>query len=266
MKIHQSFFSVLASVACVHAQDAPAVDPYVRQAPPANTGSRPEANPNISICYETFSVPLALAAKLQRERQADAELYARLTNPVAKDGVRQESFDIVRSLSANKVRVVGVTEEIYPTEFEAPELPNTLGVAASSAGSATTDNLSKDNTPATRLDNLPTPSTPTSFDTRDVGRSLELEATLMGSPAGPFVDLVLSPSFVTFVGREGWGQGMSFVEMPVFESQRTTTGITVRLERPFLVGTMNRPPASATDQDSAKRVWFAFVTVKVPKP
>lgn len=265
MKIHQSFLSVLASVACVHAQDAPAVDPYVKQAPPTNTGSRPEANPNISMCYETFSVPLALAAKLQRERQADAELYARLTNPVAKDGVRQESFDIVRGLSANKVRVVGVTEEIYPTEFEAPELPNTLGIAVSSPGSATANNLSKDNPPVAKLDSLPTPATPTSFDTRNVGRSLELVAVI-GGPAGPFADLVLSSSFVTLVGREGWGQGMSRAETPVFESQRVNTGITVRLDRPFLVGTMNRPPDSATDQDSAKRVWFAFVTVKAPKP
>ena len=267
MKIHQTLLPVLASVsfACLHAQDAPAADPYVKDTPPANTDSPAPGNPNISICHETFSVPLGLAAKLQRERKTDAELYARLTAPAAKDGVRQESFDIVRTLSGHKAKAVCVTEEIFPTEFEPPELPNTIGMAASPAGPATADNLSKENTPATKLDNLPTPGTPTSFNTREVGRSLEFEAMLMGGPAGPFVDLVLSPSFVSYAGREGWGQGASLAETPIFESQRTTTGITVRVERPFLVGTLNRPPDSAADPDSAKRVWFAFVTVKVPK-
>jgi hypothetical protein len=47
---------------------------------------------NLSICYEAFSLPLALAVQLQRENLADAALYAKIVAELGKDTVRQESL------------------------------------------------------------------------------------------------------------------------------------------------------------------------------
>lgn len=272
MKIHQPFLSLLAcaSVACLHAEDAPAADPYLKDQLATNIDPQPAGRPNISVCYETFSVPLRLAAKLRREWKNDAGLYTRLTSASAKDGVRQESFDVARCLSSQKVKVECITEELYPTEFEAPELPNTVGVAVSppdtSNPAPSAADVSKTNPPPAGGGSLPTPGTPTSFQTRNVGRTFEFEATMGGSPANPVVDIRLVPEIISLVGKDAWGQGVSQAEMPRFETQRVNTSMTVSLGRPTLFGTMNRPPDSQADPDSANRVWFAFITVKSVAP
>ncbi|MEO7099602.1 MAG: hypothetical protein ABI162_09600 [Luteolibacter sp.] len=66
MKI-QSFIIALLAVASLHGQEKPA-DPY-RETKAAPAVAAPDEAKNISICYETFSLPLAMAAKLQREQQ-----------------------------------------------------------------------------------------------------------------------------------------------------------------------------------------------------
>lgn len=266
MKIH-TLLAVLA-IASLHAQPAPAADPYVKD-PSHSAGRPPGIVPrNLSVCYETFSVPLAFAARLQRERKTDAELYTLLGTSAVKDGVRQESIDIARCKSGTRLQVQGVTEYIYPTEFEPPSMPATVGIAVTpspgkeSPASATAAGTRKD-TPSSGLLG---PATPTSFDTRHVGRSFEAEATMGEDPRDPFVDIRIYLDHVAHAGNRAWGQGISQAEMPVFESQRVNTAVTVRASQPTLVGTINRPPVSQVDPDSAKRVWFAFITVKAVKP
>ena len=269
MNAHPIFIVLLTAVS-LHAENPAAEDPYVIAAPSAKTSPPPSPERNISICYETFSAPVALAVRIQREGKGGSELYARLSSGSEKDGVRQESFDIVRCRSGNKANLASITEEIYPTEFEGSSMPATVGIAVPSADSGDTP------APATNLSGgapatdgpgvLPSPATPTSFDTRDVGKSLEVQATIGEDPSDPLVDLRFNPEHVSFVGREVWGQGVSTAEMPVFESQRTHTSMVVRKNHTTFMGTISRPPVSQADPDSANRVWFAFVTVKVVQP
>jgi hypothetical protein len=266
MKIH-SLLAVLA-LASLHAQPAPAADPYVKD-PSQSSGKPPGIVPrNLSVCCETFSVPLAFAARLQRERKTDAELYTLLGGAAAKDGARQESFDIALCKSGTRAIGGNVIEYIYPTEFKPPSLPTAVGIAI-------TPSFGKEHpasapAPGTRKDapssGLFTPATPSSFDTRNVGRDFEAEATMGEDPQDPFVDLRIYLGRVAHAGTRASGQGISQIEMPVFESQRVNTAVTVRAGQPALLGTFNRPPVSQVDPDSAKRVWFAFVTVKAVKP
>ncbi|RYD25031.1 MAG: hypothetical protein EOP87_25130, partial [Verrucomicrobiaceae bacterium] len=171
MKI-QSLILLLALVSGLRAQNAPAADPYVKESQSTDAASRPAGHPNISVCYETFSLPLALAAKLRRDRTSDAELYARLGTAAGKDGIRQESFGIVRGLSAQKATTESVTEEIYPTEFVPPTMPGTLEVEVPLSSAA------KPAEPADGTGGPPAPATPAAFDTRNVGNSMEVEATM----------------------------------------------------------------------------------------
>lgn len=199
---------------------------------------------NISVCYETFSLPLAIAAKLQRQQPADPELYKQLVAAVEKESARQESFIVLRGKSGQKALAESISERIYPTEFSPPSLPCNVSSA-----------------PA---DPIPLPALPTAFTTRNVGNTVEIQATV--SEDGQMVEVMIVPETVTEMARETWGQGLAVTEMPVFEAQRITTTATCRVGQPNLIGTLNRPPVSPVDKDSANRVWFAFLTVTLAKP
>ena len=253
----------------LHAQ-TPNPDPYAggKAATPAPAEST--TKPNLSICYEAFSLPLAAAAKLQREQLPDSELYTRLLKSVEEETARQEAFVVVRSQSGTRAVTEAITEATYPTEWEPAELPNTVGVAiqppvATDAPTPIPDpSKLNDASPISAVDGLRTPATPTAFETRNIGTTIELEASL--TPDGKAIELLATPEHITSVGRQAWGQEISTCETPEFESQKITTSATVRLNQAYLIGTISRPPVSKADPDSANRVWFAFVTATLPKP
>lgn len=243
-------------------------DPFADTDPQKQT--QVEIPPNISICYETFSLPLAMAAKIQREQLSDSELYARLTGAVEKQEARQESFTVLRSKSGNKATTESVTEQVYATEFEPPEIPQTVGVSIipaevkDDANPIPDTSKLKDAADIDSFAGLKTPATPTAFEIRNVGNTLEIEPTL--GQDNKTLDLRLAPEHVTLVGQSTNGQGVSKTDMPIFETQRLNTSAVIIIGQPFLLGTVSRPPNSKVDPDSATRVWFSFVTATLAKP
>ena len=255
MKIQTLLIATLATV-FANAQEKPA-DPYKGgSAGPANPVAAP--SPDLSVCYEDFSLPLAMAAALQREQLTDATLYEKVLAAVGKDSVRQETFAVLRVRSAQKATNESITEMIYPTEFSEARLSNAVTLGTGSKEDPTTVLAVPGPVAIAR-----TPATPTAFDTRNVGFTFEVEPTL--SADGNFVEMRMVPEHVTFVGRVSWGQEFSTAEMPTFETQRLNMAFTAKLNAPYLLGTMNRPLGSKQDPDSANRVWFAFVTTKLTK-
>ena len=218
---------------------APTEDPFVRNA--ATKAAPTEHVPLVvSICYEAFSLDLAEAAALYRQKLTDAKIYAELTARVAKGQAKQESLAIVRVKSGQKAILENLSEFIYPTEF----IPASAAPASAAAPAAPTSRSAQ--------------VTPSSFETRNAGFNLELEATI--GEGDPIVDLRLVPEMVTLVDRVAWGQG---TEVPTFETQRVNTALTLIAGQPGMVCTPSRPPVSKVDADSANRVWFSFVTADI---
>lgn len=139
---------------------------------------------------------------------------------------------LTRSGQASNIAIV--REFIYPTEYEPPELPTQVG---SGAGSPVT------------------PATPTAFEKRDVGITLEV-LPVVGAEKR-FVDITINPSFVEFDGFVNYGSpirtaaggllgssiGGGTVEltknsilMPIFSSQKTTTQLTVADGSTIVIG------------------------------
>lgn len=268
MKIQSLLIGTFA-IAVLHAQDKPA-DPFRESKegePAAPSASEPM---NISICWESFSLPLATAAKLQREQLPDPELYARLVAAVEKKSARQETFMVVRAKSAQKATTESISEQIYPTEFEPAELPNSVGVSIPPPSEKETPGAGpdieklKDAVDPAMLNGLKTSASPKTFETRNVGLNLEVEPTI--GEDGRVLDLRIVPENVVLVERAAWGQGVSTIELPVFETQRSNSSAILRINRPFLLSTINRPPNSKVDPDAANRVWFSFVTPTLAKP
>lgn len=266
MKIQSLLISTLA-IAVLHAQEK---DPFRENTAKPPGGVEDSVPKNISICYETFSLPLALAAKIQREQLSDTDLYARILAAVEKQTARQETFTVLRLKSANRAISESISEQIYPTEYQDPQVPATVGVSivppvvkdepipppdTKKLGDAAT---------LGSLDGLKVPSSPTAFETRNTGLTVEVEATI--GENDPIMDLRIAAEHVTLVGQTTSGHGVAKAEMPVFENQSIKTASTLRLNQPYFYGTLNRPPVSKADPDSANRVWFAFVTGTLARP
>lgn len=249
-------------IASLHAQEKPA-DPYrpskaTAEKPAAEEPAAEEVDPlNISICYEAFSLPLAMAAELQREQLPDPALYAKIIAGLGDESIRQEIMQVIRAKSGQKATTESVSEHLYATEYQSGKISN--------SGADTPEEPKADAKLGTEMAGVARlPALPTAFQTRNVGNTLQVETTL--SENDKFVDLWVLPEQVTLVGRTTQGQEFSTVEMPEFEKNSMSTSATIRINQPFLLGTNSRPPVSKVDPDSANRVWFAFVTATLAKP
>ena len=198
------------------------------------------------VTCEVFSLPLSQAARLKRSRWDEAKSYQEIVKWVKEGKATQEEFLVVRTLDGTNGLAEEITERIYPTEFEPPELPTQIG------------NLPED---LENAKNMVTPATPSSFDTKNEGSTLEVEITLQNQGI-PEVRLYLS--LIKLLGRQKWGQGVAETEMARFANQRINAVFKASPGQPVLVGTIS-PPAALQPKDSEKQAWLAFVTVSEAK-
>lgn len=248
----------------LHAQnpDPSGRDPFADDSHGATHASVEEVpfEENLSLCYEVFSLPLDEAAHHRREQIDDAGLYELLSR---RDG-KQEVFSVVRLRPGRRASSEAILETIYPTEWEPAELPNTVGVGVAIHSGKESSELPSprelaDAPPVASIEGLRTGTTATSFETRNTGVTIEMES---GAPTAEGEILMnFSCEQVTLVGYTSFGKDVSEVTMPEFESQKLQGEFKMTLNRPFLLGTLNQPPHSKVDPDSANKVWFAFITV-----
>jgi general secretion pathway protein D len=158
-----------------------------------------------------------------------------------KKGTDLMTAPSVTAKSGQKATIEIIREFIYPTEYEPPELPNSVGTGfttgegGSSAGTFPV-----------------TPATPTAFETRNTGVTLEIEPTIAENDL--VVDLRFVPEIVEFEGFINYGSPIQSsgtrtifsdagaligiepttvtitdnrIEMPVFSSRRVNTQLTI---------------------------------------
>ncbi|MEO0414663.1 MAG: Amuc_1098 family type IV pilus outer membrane protein, partial [Verrucomicrobiota bacterium] len=149
-----------------------------------------------------------------------------------RKGVDLLSAPSVMVRSGEQAKVEVIREFIYPTEYDPPEIPNTVqsaqqqGIGGSSFSTFPV-----------------TPATPTAFDTRNTGVILDVNPIL--GPDGYTIDLNLAPEVVEFEGFINYGSPISSagtnalgvattfvitenrIEMPVFNTRRVTTQVTI---------------------------------------
>lgn len=129
--------------------------------------------------------------------------------------------------SGAKTVTESVREEIFPTEYEPPELPTYR--------------------PLTREERATLPPKPlrhpslrgaTAFEPRNTGISLEVEAS---TTSGGMVELRLAPEWVTPLRMENWMKhvdqwGEASVLMPIYEALRFSTSINIKPGQFEMVG------------------------------
>ncbi len=154
---------------------------------------------------------------------------------------------VTRSGQQSKIEII--REFIYPTEYEPPELPNTVSTPVEV--NVLTGEVRNGVPPLVPI----TPATPTSFETRPVGVVLDVLPTV--SADRYYVDIALNPSVTDFDGFINYGTpitssapstltgGSSVVEitpnqilMPVFSVMKTETNLTIADGSTLVIGGM----------------------------
>ncbi|CAN5516290.1 hypothetical protein BH18VER1_BH18VER1_01510 [soil metagenome] len=175
-----------------------------------------------------------------------------------KKGVDLLSAPRVTTKSGQRAVIEIVREFRYPTQFEPPKIPQTVGSTAGLAAGAATIPI--------------TPTTPTAFETRNTGVTLEVEPVV--GPDGVTIDLNLVPQVVEFEGFITYGSpilappsaivsaigtvipGLSqservltpnIINQPVFSSRKVTTSVSVWDGQTVVLGGLMREDVQKTE-------------------
>lgn len=123
---------------------------------------------------------------------SDGQVQMIMRGLAQKKGTDLMSAPSVTARSGQKATIEVIREFIYPTEYEPPELPNSVGSTSSLIG----DLGSQQSFPVT-------PATPTAFETRNTGVTLEIEPTIGDNDF--VIDLRFVPEIVEFEGFVNYG-------------------------------------------------------------
>jgi hypothetical protein len=219
---------------------------------PGDVAGQDEITGVISVTEETFSLPILDAEQLLHEVPSDVLRHARLREMVAAGKARLERFIVLRTKSGQRAVVEQIHEVRFPTEFDPPHGPV-----------EPKKNLPDLVVPARPLDPFPVDFvTPTAFETRNVGDTLELEPTL--GPDGVTIDVNLVPQAVRHVADRVVSERPP-MKQPTFECSKVSTSVTLQAGQPFLLATLNAGPANTPGipAPAELRVRLDFLTADV---
>jgi general secretion pathway protein D len=167
---------------------------------------------------------------------SDGQVQMIMRGLAQKKGTDLMTAPSVTARSGQKATIEIIREFIYPTEYEPPELPNSVGATGGGFFGGGVGGGGGGSFPVT-------PATPTSFETRNTGVTLEIEPTI---GANDFViDLRFVPEIVEFEGFINYGSPIQSpstdalgnpvtaiitenrIEMPVFSTRRVNSALTI---------------------------------------
>ena len=171
-----------------------------------------------------------------------------------KKGVDLLSAPRVTTKSGQRAVIEIVREFRYPTQFDPPKIPDRTDASVISTGGIT--GASTGAFPVT-------PTTPTGFETRNTGVTLEVEPVV--GPDGVTIDLNLVPQVVEFEGFINYGSPIQSVSVnalgisssfvltpnvinqPIFNSRKVTTSVSVWDGQTVVLGGLMREDVQKTE-------------------
>ena len=170
-----------------------------------------------------------------------------------KKGVDLLSAPKVTTKSGQRAVIEIVREFRYPTQFQPPQIPQTVGATSGAVGGTTSVPI--------------TPTTPTAFETRNTGVTLEVEPVV--GPDGVTIDLNLVPQVVEFEGFINYGSPIlapaavnpitgtllttgsvltpNVINQPIFSARKVTTSVSVWDGQTVVLGGLMREDVQKTE-------------------
>lgn len=229
-----------------------ASDPFAQENPkatgvPAHRGSLKRQA--LRLRLETWEAPA-----LEASRRIDA-----IRGSSDVEALRAECLKGIEGISlvhnpmtsldaATRATGESIVERIYPTEYEPPIFPGSVDPETKKELRIWKDVLEEEIGDAT----------PTSFETRNTGQTLEAVAQPVAVEASCW-DVSLSFEVVAQAGVESHGASRLQIKMPIMTSFRT--GGLVRLkEGKWRMLSLAEPPQTPDSEPSGKR-WITFVRI-----
>lgn len=188
----------------------------------------------IELWQETMTSLLYVPGKSAN----DTELRAKLQKLLDAGEAKMLETQVATARSGQKATSESIHEYIYPTEYDPPVGPGAEGES-----------------------NLPqafpmNPATPTAFETRNVGSTLEIEPTI--DESGKVIDLRFIPELIYHTGNEIWteiteGENTYRIQMPNFYTIRTQSSVVLITGQPFLVAAAS-PIDDKGDADFSRKI------------
>jgi general secretion pathway protein D len=182
-----------------------------------------------------------------------------------KKGVDLLSAPRVTTKSGQRAVIEIVREFRYPTQFEPPQIPQSVG-AINSRDTNLTGLIPLGGTSTVPI----TPTTPTAFETRNTGVTLEVEPVV--GPDGVTIDLNLVPQVVEFEGFINYGSPIlspssslfnvvtnalittpqnvvtpNIINQPIFSTRKVTTSVSVWDGQTVVLGGLMREDVQKTE-------------------
>ncbi|GHC43710.1 hypothetical protein [Roseibacillus persicicus] len=185
----------------------------------------------IRVMVEYIEVPLPELTKLlaePRKSANDGDLRETVGKLVEAGTAKHQETQFIIARSGETATTEGILEYIYPKEYEPSEVPNEI---SSNQDTGQAMEIAK---------MVATPPTPTAFETRNTGSTLEIQPTIGADDKT--IDLRLAPELVEHIRNEIWSEwngvhGKAPIQMPLFSSARINTGLTLINGQYCLAGT-----------------------------
>lgn len=176
-----------------------------------------------------------------------------------KKGVDLLSAPRVTTKSGQRAVIEIVREFRYPTQFQPPQIPQTFAERATIATGTTIGTGATAGSGAFPV----TPTTPTAFETRNTGVTLEVEPVV--GPDGVTIDLNLVPQVVEFEGFINYGSPIqttstnflgqtsttiltpNIINQPIFSARKVTTSVSVWDGQTVVLGGLMREDVQKTE-------------------
>ncbi len=151
---------------------------------------------------------------------------------------------VVNARSGHRAKTEGVSEWLYPVDFDPPEVPTTLELSGGSQ-------------------NIPPPPNAAAFECRNLGITLETDPVL--GPDGNTVDLNLLPEIVSLQGTNHWPSEKADPEhqtsTPIFYTMRISTQVTLIDGRYGFLGTTR--PHESSDPERKDPIVLVFARADI---
>lgn len=156
-----------------------------------------------------------------------------------KKGIDLMSAPTVTTKSGNRAVVNVIREFRYPTEFDPPQIPQSTALNDSNSFAGNNGFITNP---------IITPTTPSAFETRNLGVTLEVTPTVGAD--GYTIDLELSPEVVDFDGFVNYG-------VPILSVTGSTTATLVQIPRSVEVSpnVINQPIFSSRKVTTSVTIW-----------
>ncbi|MFC4992168.1 hypothetical protein [Rubritalea tangerina] len=243
--MRSTFALVITSLLCSTAPICLAQDSF------DPTGHNTEAHlPKIiRTQVEYIVIPTSLATQLMygpKKAANDSALRLQLQKLLDDKKATMLDSQMVTCRSGEKATTESVRELIYPTEYEPAEVPKEVHIDGKNVTAA--------------KEKLITPPTPTAFETRNIGSTLELEPTL--SDNGIIIELRFAPEITYHVEDNVLAEfrderGIADIKVPTIYTLRINTGMTLESGK-YHLAAMLSPKTDKGFTDSSKKV-FVFV-------